>query len=149
MTRVMFPFMFLLLIIGMVFLVISEHAVDNHALERLNSTDVLNILTNAAYAPQNNICMRLTVASCPLATCQDKASCRFGEVSPQAKVFCELKPGWGAYGVFGLKFAPDIIYVTGYAMETSRFEKMVVRDKCIRADISYLQTLLPPPGITP
>ena len=119
--------------------VVTVHARNAHSGELLNSMDALSVMELAAHNP--GACKVLIVATCPFATVADKTSPRFGELSPQARVYCGDNNS-GVMAVFGLKNTETPVYITGYVVSRERFDHYCQRDRCAIMDLTYLQWLV-------
>ena len=116
---------------------ISQHAKTAHVGQLTEAEKAYHSLVSVAN--QNKTCEVLKVRICLFATNHDKTSSHFGELSPQARVYCG-SPAFGFMGVFGL--ANGTIFITGYAVSNARFDFYCDRDLCTPGDFMYLQGLV-------
>ena len=130
----------MVLLFAVALLVISEHARVSHQADAWSAMRVLDQI-KSAHNGGDDKCVTLEIAFCPKAV-----NSITGRRQPHAKVFCEL-PKTGtqrlyAVGIFGLAGDNGPVYVTGYAMTAARRAKVITRDQCAIANVSYLNTLL-------
>ena len=140
-ARRVFPIVLILcaIVAGLYICSVSGHAKTGHTAELVSSMDALGVMELAARSP--GACKVLVVASCLFAVNRDKTSWHFGELSPQARVYCGTHES-GIMGVFGLKSPDNPVYITGYVVTKARFDKYCERDACAFLDVTYLQWLV-------
>jgi len=139
-ARRVFPAVLILaLLAAAAWCTVTGHAKNGHVAEKVSSMDAFYVMEIAAQNP--GACKVLVVASCMFAVNRDKTSWNFGELSPQARIYCGDSSS-GIMGVFGLKSPDNPVYVTGYVISKARFDKYCERDACAFLDVTYLQWLV-------
>ena len=138
-ARRIIPVLLLVAVAAVILCSVTAHAKTAHAAEMISSMDALSVIELAATNP--GACKTLIIANCLFATIHDKTSSRFGEMSPQARVYCGDE-STGVMAVFGLKSPENPVYITGYVISKVRFNQYASRDACVIMDLTYLQWLV-------
>lgn len=138
-ARRIIPALLILAALAIVLCTVTAHAKNGHTSEMISSMDALSVIELASTNP--GACKTLVIANCLFATIHDKTSPRFGEMSPQARVYCGDE-STGVMAVFGLKSPENPVYITGYVISKVRFAQYATRDACVIMDLTYLQWLV-------
>lgn len=117
----------------------TNHAQSRGTGDLWSASRVLTTIADAARDPNKSPCQRLVVAACRNAVNHDSTSPNYGQLSPQVRVFCQLKPDGGIMGVWGWSNRAGI---TGYWLQYSRFEAITRRDGCAEVDLTWFQGFL-------
>ncbi len=128
-----------LVVIGGAWFMLSNHAATRGTGELWSASRVLQAIEEYSSDPGRGPCQRLIVAACPNAINHDTTSPNYGHPSPQVRVFCQLKPDGGIMGVWGMTHR---VAITGYYLQTSRFEAIARRDGCVEQDLTWFQNFL-------
>ena len=127
------------LILAAAYCSITAHAKNGHLAEKISSMDALSVIELASTNP--GACKVLVIANCLFAANHDKTSPRYGELSPQARVYCGDHES-RVMAVFGLKNSDNPVYITGYVISKVRFDQYCVLDRCVMMDLTYLRWLV-------
>jgi hypothetical protein len=122
------PIFILCILAGIAWMVLTNHSIGNHAAEKWSSLRVLEHFQKGG----GKDCARLEVAACERQN---------GKEGFTVRGYCQLENGESFLGIWGWN-ETEGVYVTGFAVDYSRWKSTCARDNCLAVDISWLQRVL-------
>jgi hypothetical protein len=121
------PILVFCILAGIAWMVLTNHAVGNHAAEKWSSMRVLEHFQRGG----GKDCAKLEVAAC------ERQNGREGFT---VRGYCQLENGESVMGIWG--WNGEGVYVTGYQINYGRWQSVCARDGCISVDATWLQRVL-------